>query len=235
MIRFPRNSKLPAPPDKRIIFPHLEFGDALIVNGLVRTLAADGKETLLLTDVKYVYDVRKMYKDLGHIQVLGALGYGDVKERWMPAMPDALGLGYFSTTGFNLEKWDSEMYRQAGLSYELRWSAFRLPPSLRLPEPTVKKAIALCHEDSGRGFNIVRKMLPKEHVFITRRRLIWDWLPDILEAAELHFIDSSFLNLAESLYALGYLKNTVLVWHKYAKHYTGGGPPELRAPWRVIP
>lgn len=233
---FPRGFNIPKPPDKLVIYPHLEMGDALITNGLCRHLAASGRHMIWMCDVKYVFDVRRMYEDLPNVQVLGALGYDDIKNRWKPAIPDAKCLGYFSESGFNVDRWDESFYHALGVNFNLRWEGFRLPISLRLAEPTAKEDIALVHEDSSRGFTIVRQLLPKElkHTFISKRKSFWDWLPEVLSAKELHFIDSSFLNLAESLFALGYLRGTKLVYHAYAKHYSDAGPPQMRAPWHVF-
>lgn len=63
----------------------------------------------------------------------------------------------------------------------------------------------------------------------------WDWLPDILKASELHFVDSSYLNLAESLWHWGLLEDKRLVFHRYAKvQRYGSVPPVLRGPWEII-
>jgi len=236
MSPFPQGHNLPKPPDVTVVFPHLEMGDALITNGMCRTIAANGRKVVWLCDVKYVWDVRKMYKDLPNVQVLGALGYDDIKHRWMPSVPDAKCIGDFSPDTFDVSKWDEAFYHQLGMNFNLRWTAFGLPPSLRLAEPTIKEPQVLIHDDPGRRFNILRALLPKDkkHIVITNRNLFWDWLPEVLASSELHFIDSAFLNLAESLYGLGYLRNTKLVWHKYSRNYSRTGPPMMKAPWFIF-
>lgn len=233
---FPRGTNIPEPPEKLIVFGHLEMGDALVLNGLYRTLAATSKSLILLTDVKFVNDVRRLYEDFPQIQVLGALGYDDIRSRWIPSCLDAKRLGFFADSGFNLDRWDESFYHGLGVNFNLRWSAFQLPPSLRLAEPTRKDKVVLIHEDPTRKFTIVRQLLPAgvKQVFVTHRPSFWDWMPEMLAAQEVHCIDSSYLNLAESLYALGYLRNTKLVWHKYAKHYQQAGPPQMRAPWHIF-
>jgi hypothetical protein len=234
---FPRGPKIPKPPDRITIFPHLEMGDQLISNAICRHYAAQGRTMTWLCDVKYVFDVRRMFEDLPKVEVFGALGYGDVQHRWLPATPGdhAVKLGMFAN-GFNIKKWDQEFYRQAGLPFDARWTGFRLPPSLRLAEPSLKEKVALMHEDRARNFMLIKQLIPKElkQIIITKRKSFWDWLPEVLSSKELHFIDSSFLNLADSLYGLGYLRNTKLVYHKYAKSYSDAGPPQLRAPWHII-
>jgi hypothetical protein len=236
MKAFPRGTQIPNPPNKLVVFPHLEMGDALIVNGLCRTLAATTNSMIWMTDVKYVFDVRRMYEDLPQVQVLGALGYDDIRNRWIPSCLDAKRLGLFADAGFNLDRWDESFYHQLGIDFNLRWSSFQLPPSLRMAEPTQKEPVALIHEDPSRAFNVVRQLLPAglKHIFITSRPSFWDWMPQMLAVQEVHCIDSAYLNLVESLYALGYLRNTKLVWHAYAKRYTQSGPPQMRAPWHIF-
>lgn len=223
-------------PAKLLVAPHLEFGDAIISNAICRALAAKHPSIVWLARIHYIADVRRMFADLPNVQVLGAWDYDDARHRWLRAWPDALRLGFFGAN-FNETQWDREFYRQAGLSFDLRWDGFRLPPDL-FPEPASQKSVALVHEDAARKFTIIPQLLPKglDPVFITRRPSIWDWMPEILTAKELHFIDSSFLNLADSLYALGFLQKTRLVWHKYARPYARGkaGPPTMRAPWIVM-
>jgi hypothetical protein len=129
------------------------------------------------------------------------------------------------------------MYRQAGMDYDLRWKNFMMPRKLWDKPTYTRKPVALFHEDPKRAFFVRRNMLPAnmEHARIDQRPSILDWLPDIYAARELHFIDSSFLNLAESLYAMGFLRDKALVFHKYAKVYPGKAKwPQLRAPWMIF-
>lgn len=228
---------IPQPPDSLLVAGHLEFGDALILNGMIRELAKKEPKIFWITSTNYIRAVREMVADLPNVEVVASLGYDEVRTRWIPVWPRKLCLGYFNSSGFDETKWDSEMYRQAGMDFDLRWSNFRIPQKLWDKASYTRKDVALFHEDPSRAFFIRRNMLPqdKEQVRIDKRPSILDWLPDIYAAKELHFIDSSFLNLAESLYAMGFLRDKSLVFHKYAKVYTGKAKwPVLRAPWMIF-
>jgi hypothetical protein len=228
---------IPQPPDSLLVAGHLEFGDALILNGMIRELAKKEPRIVWLTSTNYIRAVREMVLDLPNVEVMGALSYEEVRRRWMPVWPRKLCLGYFNSTGFDEAKWDSEMYRQAGMDYDLRWKNFMMPRKLWDKPTYTRKPVALFHEDPKRAFFVRRNMLPAnmEHARIDQRPSILDWLPDIYAARELHFIDSSFLNLAESLYAMGFLRDKALVFHKYAKVYPGKAKwPQLRAPWMIF-
>lgn len=217
------------------LFGHLEAGDALILNGLIRTLAPKYEKLVWFTHRKYLELGRELMGDLPNVQVWSANNYEEVKKFWALRCRPAVRLGYFSERGFDERIWDSEMYRQAGVKFDARWSACRIPEK-RLDTPVSPMyAAVLAHEDASRGFVIGRALTPAGTAFIVPRASILDWVPDMLAATELHLIDSAFLNLAESLYALGHLRTTRLVFHRYAKRYRGPAKwPQLRAPWEVL-
>lgn len=225
------------PPPSLYVFGHLEFGDAIVLNGLIRALARQHAKINWVTKTDYCPAVRETVADLQNVQVLAAQDYNEVRNRWIPNCPNSLKLGYFAEAGFDESKWDSEMYRIANIPFECRWSEFRLPIKLLAGRREPKKNIALVHEDVSRAFLIKPELLPPglEIFRVNKRTSILNWLPEMFAAKELHFIDSSFLNLAESLHAMGALPNTTLVFHRYAKRYTGKSRwPELRAPWRIF-
>jgi hypothetical protein len=228
---------IPTPPEALYVFGHLEFGDALILNGLIRVLARQHRQVRWITKTDYVRAVRATIEDLPNVQVLAALNYEEVRHRWIPQCPNNLRLGYFADS-FDEANFDSEMYRIAGMPFEARWSECRFPTRLLSGSKQPKKNIALVHEDYERNFLVRPEMLPNDmEIFrVNKRASILDWLPDVFAAKELHFIDSAFLNLAESLHAVGALSNTTLVFHRYAKRYGDSRArwPQLRAPWRVF-
>lgn len=229
---------IPQPPPSLYVFGHLEFGDALVLNGLIRVLARKHERIKWITKTTYVPAVRATISDLTNVQVLAASDYNEVRNRWIPQCGvNVLKLGYFSDSGFDESKWDSEMYRMADIPFAARWTECRFPKKLLVGWKEPKKAIALVHEEYERKFLIRPESLPSDvEVFrINKRGSILDWLPDIFSARELHFVDSAFLNLAESLWAVGVLPETQLVFHQYAKKYEGASRwPELHAPWRIF-
>jgi hypothetical protein len=170
-----------------------------------------------------------MYSDDDRIQVYGANSVSVVKGDWIPQWPGAIKLGYWGEN-FNKAVWDQDFYRQANVPFDARWGSFHSPNIPLTPRP--KNNIFLVHEDPRRHYMVDPRRLPVwTRVDITRRPSFWDWLPEILHARELHFIDSAFLNLADTLWALGLLNETRLVWHKYARPTE---PPTVRAPWEIF-
>lgn len=227
---------VPSPPDSLYVFGHLAFGDALVLNGMIRVLARLHTSVKWVVHTDYIRAVRATVEDVSNVQVLAALSYEEVRKRWIPQCPKNLRLGYFADA-FDEARWDREMYRIAGIHFDARWTECRFPMRLLKGSKEPKRNIALVHEDYERKFLIRPELLPSDlEVFkINKRPSILDWLPEIFSARELHFVDSSFLNLAESLHAMGALSNTTLIFHRYAKQYPGAAKwPELRAPWRIF-
>lgn len=228
---------IPEPPvEKLFVFPHLGMGDHIICNGLCRVLAAKGEPMAWIAKAGYVNAVRTMFSDLKTVQILGTLSDGEIKNRWIPNVPKKLCLGVFSPSGFNPKKFDEEFYRQAGLPFSIRWEKFKLPDRLT-DIPRINRDFVLVHEDKSRQFNIDDSKLPKkvEIVKIGDRPSFWDWMPEILSAKELHCIDSSYLNLIDSLWFAGFIKAR-MVWHYYGRRYDkhGGHIPQIRGPWEIL-
>lgn len=217
------------------LFGHLEIGDALVINGIVRSLVEPGRALNLFTGPRAFPAVEKMYSDLPWVQVWWLTQYDEFKHpRWSGLTGgETIQLGYFAKQGgFDVSKWDQEFYRQAEVPFDHKWSRFHLPPEILKPAGE-RQNVALYHEDRSRGMGINPAFLPrnKSAVPIIRRSSFWDWLAEVQAASELHCIDSCFLNLADLLWAKGALRAERLVYHKYARK---SPPPVLHAPWEII-
>lgn len=212
------------------MFAPLTFGTAIALNGLIRVLAR--KHPLLKWVVKseYIHAVRQTISDVLNVQVLAATNEHEVRTRWLPQCPRNFRLGCFSDKG-DIPQSDADLYQQAGVPFESRWTECCFPKSLLTGVTPTKKPIALVYETPK--LLVKPEFLPnKLDIFrIVNRASALDWLPEILSASELHFIDSSFLKLAESLHAMGALPGTTLIFHKYVKGTAG---PELRGPWKIF-
>lgn len=220
------------------VFPNLEMGDNVVCNGMARALARCEENVFWIARARYFDDIKKMFSDMPNVTVVDGYDYPEARINFLREDIRATRLGYFSSEAvyWRAVQWDQKFYEQAGVPFEERWKSFSLPSEL-LPKTVSYTEIALIHEVPERGFLIDQAKLPKTLNFtrITKRPSFWDWLPDILSAAELHFVDSSYLNLAESLYAMGFLRNTKLVFHYYIKFKLHGSvPPVLRAPWQIL-
>ncbi len=223
------------------IFPNQDMGSAIVCNGLVRVLSRREKSIIFVTQPGSLgADIVTMFSDLQNVRVVFGGTYQEIKDALRPTSLNAVRLGFFSDAGFNWQivgNWDVDFYSQAGIPFDERWNSFSLPAHL-IPERdvSIRPDLVISHEVPERGILLRPDLLPCAPILsIVRMPSFWHWLPSILIASELHFVDSSYLNLAESLYGIGLLRGTKLVFHKYAKVKAfGSSPPTLRAPWIVL-
>ena len=73
------NSNLDQTSEKLIIFPHLELGDNIIFNGIVRHYCSIYKKVILICKVTYVKQLEYMYNDLNNL-ILYPIKGGEVEN-----------------------------------------------------------------------------------------------------------------------------------------------------------
>lgn len=230
-----------------LLFPHLGLGDLVVCNALVRQLAAKRKVWVLCRP-RNVESARFMWRDDHNIELLELPGDFEKQENHAKAFAEfahkehskeVLGLGLHGSRPFDLDRWDQEMYRQAGLDFQkLRWNGFKVArqPSREFELPG--KKYIFVHDDPSRGFGIDPARLPKNRKVVKPEPLaakqggpanIFDWWGVIEGAEEIHCIDSAFLCLIDSLPCL---KAKKFVFHKYAR--AEGKPPSTVKGWEVL-
>lgn len=207
---------------------NLGLGDAIICNGLVRTLAAPMvpyavREIVLPCWERNLPTVRHMFSDLPNVHVVTVEHDGQgVLEPGFGRQLLSIGINYHGP--INHDQWDKLFYDRAGVSFDAKWNKFLVPVS-GSEEPVSVKAPCLFHDDVERGFVIDKSRLPTAWWRISPRHLLTDWRYVIRDAAEIHCIDSSVLHLAELLPTTG-----KLFYHKYAR--AQGNPRHTDAVFR---
>lgn len=218
-----------------VIRSHLGAGDMLIINAIVRERATKFDEVYLPCKTHNVPSVRFMFRDLPNVYVWGVRDDNEADKFTSDRIycgSKVLGLGLFAyEKEFDIDQWDREMYRQAGLPFEQRWDGFRAvrDPSREL-EPGVDSWV-FAHQDSARRFEINVNRMPRGNVLSPipgRRHNIFDYWPLIENAEEIHCIDSCFAILADSIPTKA--KRHVL--HLYAR--PGALPPHYRKNWEIL-
>lgn len=220
------------------VLGHLDLGDSIVMNGLIRSLLDDWGKVVWFVKPEYVPAVSSMMSDCAtELAVLPAEGgYDDPAAKWLPSYLNVLRLGYFHRGTFDALHWDYEFYRQAKVPFDYRWDAFKHAQD-RGPWATWgKRDQAVIHERPEVNFRINRGTLPaKDLVFLTPgANSPWDYIRPLYESSEIHVVDSAFLCLADSLdFRLD--KSTRLVFHAYAKTYPGIARwPALKKNWEII-
>lgn len=225
------------------LFCHTGLGDMLVMEGLVRHFATFSRRVYVNTE--YPEEVRRLYSQVPveplHVgrsyptrpqiklpeqidQTIYFGYYSDEFQKLGPRTP-----GRFESLTFDSHGWDREFYRQANLPFLLRWKNTHLP----VPKEEFKLKGAtdiLVHDEHKHRI----KIEDSECVRIrpVPGRSIFEWMWHIAKAREVHCIDSSVMNLVESMWANGYLSSGAkLFYHRDVRPTYG---PTLMAPWRIV-
>lgn len=215
---------------------HRGLGDAFICTGLVRRLAERYQNILLPAKPHNVASVKSLFQDVPKVRIIRTdlecvRDWTEVEKFCHTVGIAYLGLGYKTKARFNSVPWELEFYMQANVDPRERWTGALFPEDWTRQHDA--PPYAFVHDDGLRGFGIYKVdtklalLRPDPHhpIEVASRLMV--------NAEEIHCIDSSFLNLAEGMFAKGLLKAKRLVFHKYAR--PGGYPPQaLRAPWEVV-
>lgn len=209
---------------------HLGLGDNLVCNAIFRKYAEKFSITIPCKE-RNVPSVKFMLKDVEGVTLI-PIGDGTSEDDHhaddaIAGMP-SMKLGFYGPRPFDPERWDSEMYRQASVPFEDRWDKFVYhDPATKSSE---EGQFIFLHDDESRGFNIDQSLLPD--VRIVRPRIettpnIFDTIPLMRAASEIHCIDSCFAILADSIEGI----TDKLFLHWYARY---DKPPHYRKNWTIV-
>lgn len=175
-----------------VLLWHLGLGDAIVCNGLVRVLARKVGRLILPAKHHNVSSVVSMFSDLPNVMVFPVDG-----DEQSQLLNDGavLPIGRWSKSGVrgNLH-WDAQFYSDANVPFDCRWSEFYAPEFEQIQPPP--KPFAFVHDKPD------ARIRPKTSLFVYRpalSRSILNHRSALETADEIHCIDSSFLNLAESI------------------------------------
>lgn len=205
---------------------HLGLGDAIICNGLVRTLADRYSRVYLPAKYHNVCSVFWMFQDLPNVTVVPVENDRAMLFQAERHIPGVMGLGCWSAGGLrDRNHWDEQFYTDANVPFDQRWDAFDIPGVES--EDTPRHPYAFLHHDPARGYRIRQQPTIPIHEPRPMPHLFWN-LDLLCNADEIHVIDSAYLNLAESVVT----DAKRLVIHAYARHETG--LPTLRKNWEIL-
>lgn len=230
----------------KIIFPHLELGDNIICNGLIRRLVSPSEEYILITKPQIKDSIFFMYRDLINVQ------------HWIGWYPDAVrmikglriprenllligdaGRGDVPT-GLKFDAW---FYWQHKLDFSHSFDDFHVPR-----DPARELSLAgrlvgtsdryiLIHEDER--FRINREYVDFHpgikviNISPSQTKNAFDWCTLIENAEEIHFIESSMMFLAERL-LYRRVTRPRLILHRYARKYPASNSPTLISDWTIL-
>jgi hypothetical protein len=204
---------------------HLGLGDAIICNGLVRELAKRHDKVYLPAKLEKMISVFWMFSDLENVRIVPVKDDSEMNEK--ANQFQSIGLGIWSKGGLrDWSCWDQQFYEDARVSFEARWSQFKVPECKQAEPPSGD--YAFIHHDPARGMTMRKVATIPIYEPSHAQHIFWN-VSALQRATEIHVVNSSFLNLAESLP----LCAKRLVVHNYAR-IDRAGIPTLRKHWEVL-
>ena len=201
-----------------LIYHHLGLGDHIICNGLVNHIADNYDKVRLLCKTAHKPSVVFLYRNNPKITVVDVpdnAAAGRFFESF-PGQKLRLGFDYLKQTRL---LFDEAFYAQAGIPFSERWDRFSLGRD-RDAERALFETFhvregqyVFVHDDAARNYVLNRKYVVNNNLQIVSfargsTQNIFDYCYLIENATEIHCMDSSFKQLADSL-----LPNARLLYH----------------------
>jgi hypothetical protein len=222
---------------------HLGLGDELVLCGLVKTLLMRYNNVYLPVKKHNIQNVNKLYEqDFPFLKILPVEDDLDMinLSKKFESIADIIFNGIFGKELIKKdEKFCEWFYRTENVEYENRWNLFTFSEDL---EKQQKKNLEnkynnfiFVHDDPSRNFIISEKYLigkniykPQHSLGTTDQFTIFDYKKILLEAEEIHCMDSSFAILIDQIPEL---KNKLKFIHRYIRQEGG---PIYKNNWRIL-
>lgn len=224
---------------------HHGMGDELICNGLVREYCKRYETVGIFCLARNYPSVSFMYRDLTNLRIHVIRSHA---ERHRFRFLNAFRLRrdrydevravdeYDEESGIRFER---QVYKKLGVPLEKKWGSFFVEKDRAREEAFSKKTGLLgpyqfVHDDSRFPLDRARisQTLPIFEPIIDLTNNIFDYCTLIEKAAEIHVVDSSFINLVD---LLPYVNNAQLLYkHAYARPLPAWQSPLLKKPWIIL-
>lgn len=231
-----------------ILYHHLDLGDAIICNGLVREYAKKYDRVAVFTKPNNLVSVTFMYRDLPNVEIIP----GDADFAKMFISLNFLRLGKFHYDKAKIigypyidqnsgETFEQQFYRAAGVDFEKKWGSFyferdRAGEQVLFDKATPKGDYIFVHDDAPRNFPIDPEKLPKNYPVVFPKKEftsnVFDYCMLLEKAKEIHVIDSSFMFLVDNLTYEN--PGQKLVVHRYSRPNFVWSLPILRKNWEIL-
>jgi hypothetical protein len=208
-----------------VMITHLGVGDGIIQSGLAVALLERYEHVAFPSYSEYMPTFESIFTDHPRISVyavprLKFEDYGSPKDFTYNKAIEAAGLGSFEKLKLGVYSgrgiaWDftKSFYQHAEVDYAMRWKASPIGkawanvPQVE-PEMLDGQPKIFLHDDVNRGFIIQRNRLKNGEVFSPDngfKQSILRYAKYLIEADQIHCIDSAFFWLADHLPTQGHL------------------------------
>lgn len=220
-----------------VLEPHMGLGDGLICLGLLKTIAAREPNIQFYFACLpiYFHSVAWMLKDLSNVIPVAVNSGREARQYAQFKNATYMPIGIHNV---DIGRFDEIFYEQHQVPFKQRWELAKTSPGphsrdlLQKFNPNGEPFILVCHKDSsgkvhelnlGNESNLlVIKVYPATNN-------IFDWIDLVINAQEIHTIDTAFIHLVES--ALSKDTKTKLFFHRIRQ-----SPTEFtrRLPWHEV-
>jgi hypothetical protein len=208
-----------------VIITHLGVGDGIIQSGLAVALLERYEQVAFPCYTEYVPTFQSIFSAHPRISVYGVPrlkfeDYGSPRDFTYAKAIEAAGFGSFDKLKLGVYSgrgiaWDftKSFYEHADVDYSMRWraspiaQAWKSVPQIE-PEMLDGQPKIFLHDDPNRGFVIQRQRLKNGDVFRPDRLFehsILRYAKYLIQADQIHCIDSAFFWLADHLPTQGHL------------------------------
>lgn len=214
---------------KTIIYHHLGLGDHFTCNGLVHGLSRDYDEVHLICKAQNLTTVKHLYENYSKIKIVPINNEpDDILEYSNENDIQILKIGFEYTDPNNFER---SFYAQYGIDLEEKYNGFRLPTNLEKSKlfylDTIEKIgteYIFVHDLSTAGhYNLkIDSTLPRYIVNKEDTLDILDYVHTIINAKEIHFINSGLYPLISLLFKICMIHTDKIYYHDIRKFSDGG-------------
>ena len=194
------------------IYTHLGLGDAIICNGLIRNLISRDPQARYRIFCKEIYQnsVSFMYRDLENLETVPFLGDEEVRYYIIQNKPKNLIRVGFENIDVVTKRFDQSFYDQFGIEFSKRWDDFKVDRDVERESSLFNRLglekgnYVFIHDDQKRGYKIDRRNVVNDDLRIVTPEdcdtdNLFDWCMVLENAKELHFMDSCFKLLYDSI------------------------------------
>lgn len=225
------------------ILHHLGLGDHYVCKGIVVEKLKEYENIVVYSMPYNMESVIALYEDCNNRVKVQKLDDNktytwNVADNFIKELKskneniDVMKIGFRNIESHIGASFDDSFYIQSGISFEKKWENFSIDKKYYEEEPEIEE-YAFVHQDINRNYKIdVSKisLTIKEPVGYSNAL---KYIPMIQRAAEIHCIDSSFLNLIDLLISKGikFCSGSRKYYHYYSRNAKIGAQPHLKNEW----
>jgi hypothetical protein len=223
---------------------HFGLGDHIVCFSIVKHYTQKTDSVFVFAKRSNILSAKFLYLELPSVTVIPAEHDVEASEYCTANNVNCFKIGFNLLPQYQSQglTWPEAFYKQCDIPYFKRWEDFSIKRNpeceekmFRFKNP-INEKYALIHSFSSNGENGIdySQVNPSlKQVEVTKEKIgsqsIFDYIKLILEADEIHCIDSAFIHLVDS-----FKLNNKLFYHKNYKYRGNTSEYPLQNDWTII-